>query len=451
MPLSRLPRHLLAYSDPYVGLLVDDLGLLQLVTATSALPRSTERYLQRQRRRARLICAVRVRHAPAVPGRYVPRPPSGDVDLQDPPWTELWPGDVPGTVELDPARAHLRLRIDRPDAPLELDYRLTNATFSHCDVTTNGPPDALVVIAMLLWRRRRSSRGSTSATTSVPAAQDPTGGRQHADPGRMTSTRVLALLSLASACTPPRPLSEAILGEWEELCRTDREAAATCLGRDKPDLYKRFLPGGEVVIGAHSGISMTGTWTLQADILVASLGRGDMHVEEMYRARIEDDRLVLWDVSQGFGVVHGRAGAPFVAAPTRRSSADSTAHAIGGVGYRLALPADYALTRDDDRRQRWSPVGGSGLTVQLTLAPRTRALVDGSFVTPPCEPDTGGVSSETTEIDGVRRVVWFGLSRCLDDSDEGLACRVEHTRGYLDDSEEEAARALCASLETTRT
>ncbi len=161
VPLASLPTRLIAHSDPYVGLLVDDLGLLQLVAATGSLPRSTERHLQRRRRRARLICAVRVRHAPALPGRYLHVTHPGDVDLKDPPWTELWPVDVPGTVELDPTRDHLRLRIDRPDAPLELDYRLTHATFSRCDVTTGAPPDACMAIVLLLLRRRRTaSRGT---------------------------------------------------------------------------------------------------------------------------------------------------------------------------------------------------------------------------------------------------------------------------------------------------
>ena len=259
----------------------------------------------------------------------------------------------------------------------------------------------------------------------------------------------LALLVLASACTPPRPLPEAILGEWEVLCRTDEEATATCLGREKRDQYKRFLPGGELVLGAHSGTSMTGTWTLQGDILGFAFTGGGMQLEETYRARIEDERLVLWSTARGRGVVHGRVGAPFVAAPSRRSTGGQTTHAIGGVGYQLALPTDYALTRDDNDRQIWSPAVGDGLAVHLTLAPRAKRLDDGAFVTPPCEPDPAGMVSETTEIDGVRRVVSLGLSRCIDGSDAALACHVEHTRGHLEESEEQAARALCESLSVT--
>lgn len=256
----------------------------------------------------------------------------------------------------------------------------------------------------------------------------------------------LALFLLAIACTPARPLPEAILGEWEDLCRTDTEATATCPGREKRDNYKRFLPGGKLVIGAYSGISMTGTWTLAGDVLEFAFDGGGMHLEEVYRARIEDDLLVLWYPTRGWGVVHGRAGAAFEATPIRRATGGQTTHAIGGVGYRLALPADYALTRDDNNRQTWSPAAGDGLAVHLTLAPRARSLVDGAFVTPPCEPDSGGIGSEITEIGGVRRIVSLGVSRCIADADTYLACRVEHPRGHLEDSENAAARALCESL-----
>ena len=107
------------------------------------------------------------------------------------------------------------------------------------------------------------------------------------------------------------------------------------------------------------------------------------------------------------------------------------------------------LTRIPFNATTSSPAVGDGLAVHLTLAPRAQRLDDGAFVTPPCEPDPAGMVSETTEIDGVRRVVSLGLSRCIDGSDAALACHVEHTRGHLEESEEQAARALCESLSVT--
>ena len=65
----------------------------------------------------------------------------------------------------------------------------------------------------------------------------------------MSHPIVLALLVLVCACQcgPSRPLPEAILGEWEVLCRTDSESKATCLGKENDGLYKHFLPGGQLV------------------------------------------------------------------------------------------------------------------------------------------------------------------------------------------------------------
>nr|WP_276604146.1 MYXO-CTERM sorting domain-containing protein [Nannocystis pusilla] len=146
-----------ARSTPYAHLLVRDIGYLKLIEATRPLPRPIERYIRRQRRIAKPICAILVYREPAVPGRYAP-----DLDPQyhesdDPRWTALWPLDVPGVVELTPHRDRLLVTIERPDAPLELEYRLTHATFSSCDVTSNEdrPPAVLALLALALRRRRR--------------------------------------------------------------------------------------------------------------------------------------------------------------------------------------------------------------------------------------------------------------------------------------------------------
>lgn len=268
----------------------------------------------------------------------------------------------------------------------------------------------------------------------------------------MNDRLAIVVLALVGACCgPSRPLSEAILGEWEVLCRTDKESTATCLGKEDDGLYKHFLPGGRLVSGARRGTSMTGTWTLTGDGLVLSFEGGGMHLQEGYRARIEDDKLVLWYRSQGFGSVLGRVGAAFEPAPSVHSSGERTSHAIGDVAYALALPAGYRLVRDDNNRQQWAPTSGLGFTVLLTLSPRAQTLVDGEFVTPPCNDyDYGGVSGSSSTIDGVERSTSIGTSLCLEGSEQVLMCSAEHTRGYLEDPEKDGALALCKSLVVTR-
>ncbi|MDC0666185.1 hypothetical protein [Nannocystis radixulma] len=260
---------------------------------------------------------------------------------------------------------------------------------------------------------------------------------------------LLAFFLLFGACSsPPRPLGEAILGEWEIWCRTDSEATTSCLGQENRGLYKRFSPGGALEIGARPGASKAGTWTLAGDDLLLSLAGGGMHLDEMYRARIVEDRLILWSASRGWGMVLGRTGAAFVSASTVRTSGGETSHAIGGVGYRITLPADYTLTRDDNNRQRWSPEG-EGFVVELVLTPRAQTRVGDQFVTPPCNDyDYGGESSTRTEIAGVERTTSIGRSLCLAGSDQALSCSAEHTRGYLADDEKAAAAALCQTLAT---
>lgn len=259
---------------------------------------------------------------------------------------------------------------------------------------------------------------------------------------------MLSLLVACGACTsPPRPLPEAILGEWELLCRTDSEATSNCLGKEDSGLYKNFGADGKVVIGARTGSSMQGTWKLEGEILLLEFNGGGMRLEEVYEARIADDRLVLWYASRGFGSVYGRVGAPFEPAASKTAaSSGPTEHTIGGVGYSLVLPRGYRLSRDDNDRQQWRPAEGGGFTVQLVLSPRPKMMVDGRAVTQPCDAGGGGVSSYHNAVGGVERLVSVGTSVCLGDGELGLSCDVEHSRGYLEEGERGEAAALCESL-----
>lgn len=264
--------------------------------------------------------------------------------------------------------------------------------------------------------------------------------------------RLLSAFILVVACQgSSRPLAEELLGEWEVLCRTDEESTSSCIGKEDRGLYKTFLAGGKLVAGAREGISMDGTWRLTGDELVLAFEGGGMRLQETYRARIEDGRLVLWLAERGHGAVHGRAGARFEPAASKTSAAGPTSHALGGVGYTLALPQGYRLTRDDNKRQEWSPSFGDGFTVRLSLSPRAKTQVDGQWVTPSCdESDHGGVASASDVVDGLRRDTSIGRSLCLAGSDQVLSCSAEHTRGYLEKHELDEALALCDSLAVSR-
>jgi MYXO-CTERM domain-containing protein len=168
MSLARLPTELHASSTPYGQMLVRDIGVLKLVEATTTLPAQTERYLRRQRRLARPICAVLVYREPAAPGRYVPDHDPDNIDVTSARWAELWPPEVPGIVEFTADRARMVVTIDRPGDPLALEYRLTHATFSSCDVTAGDarPPAVLALLVLALGVSIRP--GARRATTPRP-------------------------------------------------------------------------------------------------------------------------------------------------------------------------------------------------------------------------------------------------------------------------------------------
>ena len=184
------------------------------------------------------------------------------------------------------------------------------------------------------------------------------------------SACVFAFVLVACSGSPPRPLAEEILGEWEVLCRTDQESTATCLGKEELGMYKNFRAGGLLVTGVRGRDPMEGSWALSGDQLTMLFAGGGVRLEEVYRARIEDGRLVLWVPSKGFGSVLGRAGAPFEPSASAPTGGGPTTHAIGGVRYTLVLPPEYRLTRDDNNRQAWSPASNDGFVVQLSLSGR---------------------------------------------------------------------------------
>lgn len=261
---------------------------------------------------------------------------------------------------------------------------------------------------------------------------------------------VAALVTLLGSCKghkPTRPLAEAIVGEWDEWCHTDKQLTSTCLGKDDFGLYKVFEPGGGLEAGSHkTGVRDHGSWSLSGDEVVLTFDGGDTQLTERYRARIDDDRLVLWDAERGFGSVLGRAGTTFAPAAGPTTTGGLVTHRIGGVRYTIGLPSGYRLARDDNDRQRWEAGAGAGLEVELTLSPRAHEEVDGKPVVTPCSHGDPGVSSSGQTIHGIERVTGTGLSICIDPGEQALACSAGHSRGYLEPSEKDAALALCRSL-----
>ncbi len=259
--------------------------------------------------------------------------------------------------------------------------------------------------------------------------------------------RLVVLLAACHKTAPEPPIAEAILGAWEVWCATDKETTSTCRGKDDHALVKTFTADGKVALsGGAGGPPMIGAWRLTGDQLDIIYSGGGLSLQEHYRARTEDGRLVLWKADSHFGSVLGRKGEAFVAADSPRTTGDTTHGSISGVAYTLALPADYRLARDDNKRQRWEPASGEGLRVDLVLGPRPRTEVDGKWVTPPCEAPSSGIQSSGQRIDGVDRTTSAGISLCL--GEQSLSCDASHTRGYLEDTEKSAAIALCRTLAT---
>lgn len=263
---------------------------------------------------------------------------------------------------------------------------------------------------------------------------------------------VAILLGACKRHEPAKPLPEAILGEWDVWCRTDKEATSTCLGKEDFGLYKVFEPGGGFESGSHqNGAHDRGSWSLDGDELVLTIEGGGLQETERYRARIVGDRLVLWDAAEGFGSVLGRAGVAFAAAAGPTTSGGPVTRQIGAIRYSIALPGGYRLARDDNSRQRWEPASGAGLVVELTLTPRPREEVDGKDVVTPCDHhDDQRVASSGETIEGVERVTSIGVDLCIDPGDQALMCSAGHSRGYLEPAEKDAALALCTSLAVAR-
>jgi hypothetical protein len=261
--------------------------------------------------------------------------------------------------------------------------------------------------------------------------------------------RWLVLSLLVVACDKPKPLPEAILGDWETLCYTDKDTAS-CLSKDEHGLRKTFKPGGVLEVRRAKddlATSDVSTWALAGDELTITTSGGGTKLVDTWRARVEEERLVLWDPDHQRGQVLGRAGASFKPADSPTAKGGTQQITLNGQTFSIELPGGYRQTRNDKYKQHWGPTSGEGLTVQLSVTPRAQREEGGTFVTPPCNGyDYGGVSGSSQLVDGVERETSIGLSLCLEGTELALSCRAGHTRGYLEPSEKEAALALCKTV-----
>ncbi len=263
-------------------------------------------------------------------------------------------------------------------------------------------------------------------------------------------SRRLALLVALAACKSQHAaaLGDAIVGRWDELCRTDAEDESTCLGKEDVNVMHTFKTDGTLELtieGRPDQAPMRGTWKLAGNELTFSFDGGGMAIVEKYRARLAEGHLVLWKADSHFGTVFGRHGAPFTPASGPVSTAGKTKGAIGDVHYTLGLPAGYRLARDDNQRQTWQPASGDGLEVRLTVGPRAHQVVDGKPVMEPCPAGEPAVTGGGETIDGVERDTDVGIDICLG-PDQSITCSAGHTRGYLNPDEKQRALALCKSL-----
>jgi hypothetical protein len=230
-----------------------------------------------------------------------------------------------------------------------------------------------------------------------------------------------------------RPLREALVGSWNIVCSIQDEHTSRCPGDDGRSTYYTFHAGGVVELGggATSAPLDRGTWTLDGDALDVRFAAGGGTELDQYRARIDDDQLVLWDAPRGFGTILVRKGAQPETEPLAVTVGGATSGKIKDVRYTIDLPTGYALTHDGDY-QRWSPPG-NGLYVEIQVTPTTDCR-------------DGGVSGARKVVDGVEREYAAGIDLCIA-RDRYLSCSVEHTRGYLEPGEHDDALALCRTLE----
>ncbi len=210
-----------------------------------------------------------------------------------------------------------------------------------------------------------------------------------------------------------------------------------------------FAPDGALAV--KSGSEMHGHWKLTGDQLEISLDVMGKPMGTTFRARIKDDRLVLW--SGDHSEIYGRVGASFEPAESPSTTGDPVVRKIKGVTYTLPLPPSYRLGEATEYREMWMPTHGDGFTISIKISDRGQtSRPDGSFGTPTCKEFGGGKGGGSQTRKGVERQIYYDIMTCLEGTSLYAQCSVEHTRGYVVKSEAKAALTLqAAEVRTLKT
>ncbi len=251
------------------------------------------------------------------------------------------------------------------------------------------------------------------------------------------------------AVAEPIPLGQAVLGDWTARCRTETKAQMRCLGQSPLRDRMSVKAGGAVLTQFDDNDPLTGTWTLDVDVLTLSFDIHGTHVDESHLVRVDDGRLRLWSVGSGFGTVYVRPDATFVPPPTQVAVTSPVASSVGGVGYSLHVPAGYRLARDEDLRQRWDPPDGEGLLFQVRAGSRPQVHREGGAVTEPCAPlqrplSVGSSSQQRTGEPEMLTAVSTDI--CVAGTNLSLTCRAIHRRGHILPPERVRAETVCRTL-----
>jgi hypothetical protein len=257
--------------------------------------------------------------------------------------------------------------------------------------------------------------------------------------------RWLLVVSLV-ACKPAPPvaLPDGILGVWESWCVTDRDTGE-CLSKERDGSRMTFSRDGTLAVKGES-IDQKGHWELHGNELEMTLEMYGQKMTAKFRARIQDGRLVLW--SGEHGEIYGRVGAAFEAAASPITLGAPVVRKLQGITYTLPLPAGYRLGDASEHSETWIPKRGEGFTVEIKVSDRgITSRPDGSSGVPTCKEFGGGEGGGSETKDGVERQIYFDIMTCIEGTSLYARCSVEHTRGYVNESEKDAALALCKPLQ----
>jgi hypothetical protein len=243
------------------------------------------------------------------------------------------------------------------------------------------------------------------------------------------------LVALLCACKHPAPtLPDGLYGEWESWCVTEKDVGQ-CLSKEHDGTHVTF--GSDGTFTAATDVPLHGRWELHGDELSQTVTVYGQTYTEHAHVRFRGDSLVMWDGDHG--EIYGRVGATFEPADSPVTDGTPVVRKLLGVTYELPLPAGYRLGEATEHREMWMPKDGDGFTVEIKVNDRGAPHNT-------CKDFGGGRGGGSETKNGVERRRYVDIMTCLEGANLYGACEVEHTRGYLEKSEEDAAYAMCTPV-----